>query len=39
MEFEAREQGERDGFDGGVFHEDGFARRVAAGDDAADVHG
>ena len=39
MEFEAREEGERDGFDGCVFHEDGFAGRVSAGDDAADVHG
>jgi hypothetical protein len=39
VEFEAGEQGESDGFDGGVFHKDGFARGVAAGDDAADVHG
>ena len=39
MEFEAREQGKGNGFDGGVFDEDGFAGGVAAGDDATDVHG
>jgi hypothetical protein len=39
VEFEAGEQGESDGQDGGVFSEDGFAGGVAAGDDAADVHG
>jgi hypothetical protein len=39
MEFEAGEEREGDGFDGGVFDEDGFAGGVAAGDDAADVHG
>jgi hypothetical protein len=39
VKFEAWEQGKGDGFDGGVFHEDGFAGGVAAGDDAADVHG
>jgi len=38
MEFEAGEQGESNGRDGGVFGEDGFARGVAAGDDAANVH-
>jgi hypothetical protein len=39
MEFEPGEQGERDGRDGGVFGEDGFAGGVAGGDDAANVHG
>jgi hypothetical protein len=39
VEFEAGEEGEGDWFDGGVFHEDGFAGGVAACDYAADVHG
>jgi hypothetical protein len=39
MEFEAGEQGESDGRDCGVFGENGFAGGVAAGDDAANVHG
>jgi len=39
MEFEAGKKPERDGFDRGVFGEDGFSRRVMAGDDTADVHG
>jgi len=38
MKFETQQQGEGDGFDGGVFHEDGFVGGVAAGDNAADVH-
>jgi hypothetical protein len=38
MKFETQQQGEGDGFDGGVFHEDGFAGGVAVGDNAADVH-
>jgi len=39
MEFEAGEEREGDGGDGSVLGEDGFAGGVAAGDDAADVHG
>ena len=39
VKFEAREEREGDGFDGGVFDEDGFAGGVAASDDATDVHG
>ena len=39
VEFEAGEKRESGRFDGGVFDEDGFTGGVAAGDDAADVHG
>src|SRR5215469_11619115 len=38
MELKAGEMVEGNGSDGSVFGEDGFAGRVAAGDDAADVH-
>jgi hypothetical protein len=38
MKFEAGEEGEGDGLDGGVFDEDGFAGGVATGDYAADIH-